>query len=64
MPTEFTDQTLMPFGKFKGTSMANVPAPYLLWLFNEGCDHAELKKYIMSNLEILQAENAKIPKRN
>jgi len=26
------DTDLMPFGKHKGTAMANVPAPYLIWL--------------------------------
>ena len=29
-----TDQDLMPFGKYKGTEMANVPDIYLLWLYN------------------------------
>ncbi|MBD3627622.1 DUF3820 family protein [Cyclobacterium sp.] len=28
------DQTLMPFGKYKNTPMANVPDSYLLWLYN------------------------------
>ena len=26
-----TDTDFMPFGKFKGTAMANVPASYLAW---------------------------------
>lgn len=42
--------------------MANVPAPYLLWLFNNGCDHAGVKRYIIENLELLQKENSKIPR--
>jgi len=27
-----SDTSPMPFGKHKGTNMANVPAAYLLWL--------------------------------
>ena len=53
----------MPFGKFRGTAMVNVPAPYLLWLYNNGCDHAGVKKYIIENLDGLNQENSKIPKR-
>jgi uncharacterized protein (DUF3820 family) len=29
------DTDLMPFGKYKGTAMANVPPSYLLWAFNK-----------------------------
>lgn len=52
----------MPFGKYRGTTMANVPAPYLLWLMNKGCDHPGVKQYILDNLDILRKENAKIPR--
>ena len=53
----------MPFGKFKGRPMANVPAPYLLWLYNNNCNHQGVKRYIVSNLELLNREAAAIPKR-
>jgi len=58
-----TDNSLMPFGKFKGRPMANVPAPYLLWLYNNNCNHQGVKRYIVSNLELLNREAAAIPKR-
>lgn len=29
------DSDLMPFGKYKGIEMINVPASYLIWLHNE-----------------------------
>lgn len=32
---KLTDESLMPFGKHKGEKMANVPASYLLWLYDE-----------------------------
>lgn len=33
---EFTDETPMPFGKHKGEMMKNVPASYLLFIWDEG----------------------------
>ena len=59
----FTDRTPMPFGKFRGKAMANVPAIYLLWLYNKGCRHAGVKQYILDNLNELNAEAARIPQR-
>lgn len=29
------DTDLMPFGKYKGTPMANVPDDYLLWIYDK-----------------------------
>lgn len=46
----------MPFGKYQGKAMANVPAQYLIWLYNQGCNHPGVKKYILDNLEILKKE--------
>lgn len=46
----------MPFGKYQGKAMINVPAKYLLWLFNNGCDHIGVKQYINDNLEVLKKE--------
>lgn len=54
MLSEFTDQTPMPFGKYQGKAMINVPDVYLLWLFNEGCAHAGVRKYITDNLESIK----------
>ena len=34
--TKLTDNDLMPFGKFKGQAMCNVPSWYLLWLNKQG----------------------------
>lgn len=32
---KLTDQSLMPFGKHRGKNMEDVPASYLLWLWEE-----------------------------
>ena len=54
------DDSPMPFGKHKGTLMANVPADYLIWLYeNQKCDLIT-KLYIQDNLEVLKIEVAKI----
>lgn len=57
------DTDLMPYGKFSGTAMANVPAWYLLWLHREfGHLHAvspeqdKVHAYIEDNLDVLKEE--------
>lgn len=51
-----TDESIMPFGKFKGQKLANVPASYLIWLFDNDKCYGELKEYIEENLESLRHE--------
>lgn len=50
------DQDKMPFGKFKGEMLENVPASYLLWLWNEGVSHEGLRAYISDSMSALQME--------
>ena len=58
-----TDESPMPFGKHKGTEMANVPADYLLWLWKKqgtskpfGEEAAAVQRYIIDNLDVLKKE--------
>ena len=55
---KFTDESIMPFGKHKGEKMANIPASYLLWLYEDSGFLADglLKDYIKENLEDLKKE--------
>ncbi|WP_366925851.1 DUF3820 family protein [Acinetobacter sp.] len=46
----------MPFGRYRGKAMVNVPAQYLLWLYNNGCGHAGVRNYIIANLNCLNEE--------
>ncbi len=54
----------MPFGKYKGVQMANVPADYLLWLYSEYTDpnprfgfiSQPVKLYIEDNIDLLKKE--------
>lgn len=51
-----TDDSLMPFGKYKGEKLANVPAAYLLWLYVNNKCFGELKEYIKANYDDLRHE--------
>lgn len=60
------DTDLMPFGKYKGTPMANVPDSYLLWLYGElkegerkGIKKMEGHDNIVSYVEDYGVENLK-----
>lgn len=53
---KLTDESPMPFGKHKGDKMANVPASYLMWLYDNNKCNAEVKEYVKDNLEVLQKE--------
>ena len=53
---EYTDETIMPFGKYKGRMMANVPADYLLWVRLQDWVSNEMLKYINDNLDALKKE--------
>jgi len=57
---EITDSTKMWFGKYQGIALANVPADYLLYLYNSGKVFGGLKKYIEDNLDVLEKENSEI----
>lgn len=54
----FTDKTPMPFGKYKGIPLGNVPASYLLWLYDESSKDAfpTLRKYLEANKRALELE--------
>lgn len=49
------DQSPMPFGKYKGRKMEDVPASYLLW-FREQGGIGPVREYIEENLQALLKE--------
>lgn len=51
-----TDSSIMPFGKYAGEKMANIPPAYLLWIFENNKCTPEVASYIADNLEVLKAE--------
>jgi uncharacterized protein (DUF3820 family) len=53
----YTDNTVMPFGKYKGKTLANVPASYLLYIYDEGfMIPPGLRQYINENMRLLDSE--------
>lgn len=55
------DQDLMPFGKYKGTPMADVPASYFIWLHNESSTNVRnafprVYEYIVDCMDALKEE--------
>ena len=51
-----TDESKMPFGKYEGVPMINVPAEYLIWIFENNKCTKEVAFYINKNLENLKIE--------
>lgn len=47
------DTDIMPWGKYKGKALANVPADYLVWLYEERKCHGAVKEYIEFNWDVL-----------
>lgn len=50
------DSSPMPFGKYAGKAMIDVPAVYLIWLFDQGVNNPDVKEYILDNLDALKKE--------
>ena len=53
---KFTDESVMTFGKYKGEKMANIPADYLLWLYENSKVYGDVKDYIKENLDVIKSE--------
>jgi uncharacterized protein (DUF3820 family) len=53
---EYDDDTPMPFGAHKGKKLANVPATYLLWCYEQSWCKGHLRTYIQNNLDVLKKE--------
>jgi len=50
------DTYIMPWGQYKGRKMANVPAKYLIYLWESKKCSGAVKLYIGKNLDVLQEE--------
>ncbi len=42
----------MPFGKYKGSNLINIPEPYLVWFAREGFPESKLGELLQLTLEI------------
>lgn len=53
---EFGDESPMPFGKYQGTKMKDVPAYYLIYMYDMAYFYGKVKDYVKANYEVLQKE--------
>lgn len=58
MATQLTDKSIMPWGVHKGKQMADVPASYLLWCYENNKISDDVKEYVEDNLEVLKQQRA------
>lgn len=60
--SKYTDASQMPFGKYRGMFLANVPAAYLLWIYRVSYNNqlqtnpSKLNVYIHENIDALKKE--------
>ncbi|MGZ3690388.1 MAG: DUF3820 family protein [Pseudobdellovibrio sp.] len=45
-------QMKMPFGKFKGVALIDLPEPYVVWFYNNGLPEGELGRLMAQLYEI------------
>lgn len=50
----------MPFGKYKGRPLLDLPEAYLLWMQHKGWPKGELGELLMLTLEIKVSGSAKL----
>lgn len=50
------DEDKMPFGKYEGVMMRNVPASYLMWLYENKCNNMKVANYIWNNFDAINDE--------
>lgn len=53
---KYTDNTVINFGKYEGFKLANIPASYLIFLYESKKADSDLREYIVDNLDALQFE--------
>lgn len=53
------DTDKMPYGKHQGKRMIDVPAFYLLWLYDQDINPGPVRDYIENNLQALNKETGK-----
>ena len=56
-----SDDDIMPFGKYKGERLGDVPADYLIWFAEQDwCEQwPDLVDYVNRNMDLLERERRK-----
>ena len=58
--------TLMPFGKYKGVPLIDLPEPYVVWFYEEGLPDGELWRLLglLYEIKLNGLEYLLVPMRN
>ena len=58
MSDEYNDNTIVTFGKHQGKALVEVPASYLLWMYEseKGITNPKLLAYVEENYQALEQE--------
>lgn len=51
------DNSIMPFGKYKGEKMIDIPDDYFIYLYKAGLQPGNVKDYIDSHFSIKMSRN-------
>lgn len=55
-PEPLTDESPMPSGKHKGMKMIDVPAAYLLYVYENKMCGERVAKYVEDNLDVIKEQ--------
>lgn len=56
---DLQDDSLMPFGKYRGIAMVNVPEQYLIYIYDNNMiypQYANVKAYIEANIGVIKTQ--------
>lgn len=53
---EYTDESVITFGLHKGKRLIDIPASYLIYLYDNGLTNGPLGDYIKENMDVLRKE--------
>lgn len=56
-PHIVTDQEILNFGKHQGKRLIDVPADYLIWIYENNKCPGYIRKYIEDNMDALKLES-------
>jgi uncharacterized protein (DUF3820 family) len=52
----FTKESIIPFGKYKGSKLSEIPPSYLLWIYEQNKAPKNLRRYIADNIQTIRTE--------
>lgn len=60
MARTLTEEDIIDYGKYKGTKLKNIPASYLLWVYDNDRATPEIRRYVKQNyMELWQKSREK-----